>query len=164
MLRSHFAKPGLAIVAYSRPNHNVPEGIRERVSVDFTGQARYESITMEIGKGPNSDQESARRVARWIILLATAAWGIFAGSFLAYYSLPGGFVVSLVQKQFGAMILVPMAALMAGCAVMILEWTVGEVRFEGLGFKFEGASGPIVLWVFCFLAITVALRLFWDSR
>lgn len=113
-------------------------------------------------KRETNQPESVRRVARWIILLATGAWGIFAGSFLAYHSLAeGGFIIELTKKQFGAMILVPMAALMALCVVIILEWTAGDIKFKGLSFEFEGASGPIVLWVFCFLAIVAALRAFW---
>ena len=111
---------------------------------------------------PKTNQaESVRQIARWIALLATAAWGIFAGAFLAYHSLGEGFVVDLAKKQFGAMMLVPMAALIAFCVVIVLEWTAGEIKFKGLSFEFEGASGPIVLWAFCFLAIVAALRIFW---
>ena len=75
--------------------------------------------------------ESVRQVARWLVLLATVAWGIFAGSFLAYHSLGDGFVVELAKTQFGAMMLVPMAALVAFCVVIILEWTAGEIKFKG---------------------------------
>jgi hypothetical protein len=88
-------------------------------------------------------------------------WGVFASGFLAYHSLAGGFIVRLTEKQFGAMIMVPLAAIMALCVVMILEWTAGEIEFKGLSFEFKGASGPIVLWVFCFLACVAAMRLFW---
>jgi hypothetical protein len=105
--------------------------------------------------------ESVRRVARWIVLLAATAWGVFAGGFLAYHSVSDGFIVELTRKQFAAMILVPMAALMAFGVVTLLEWTAGDIEFSGLSFTFKGASGPIVLWVFCFLAITAALQLFW---
>ena len=106
--------------------------------------------------------QRVRLVARWIVIFATTTWGIFAGCFLAYHSLTGDrFVVDLTKAQFGAMILVPMAALAALCIVTILEWTAGDIKFKGLSFEFEGASGPIVLWVFCFLAIVAALRFFW---
>ena len=115
-------------------------------------------------RGPASNQGSTiRQVARWLVLLATVAWGVFAGGFLAYHSLGGGFVVDMARTQFGAMMLVPMAALVAFCVVIILEWTAGEIKFKGFSFEFEGASGPIVLWVLCFLAIVAALRAFWVS-
>ena len=117
---------------------------------------------MAVEQSPQVAQvDAVRRVARWIVLLATTAWGLFAGGFLAYHSLWEGFLVDLTKKQFAAMILVPMAALMAFCVVILLEWTSGEIEFSGLSFTFKGASGPIVLWVFCFLAITSALQMFW---
>ena len=37
--------------------------------------------------------------------------------------------------------------------------TSGPVKFEGLGFKFEGTSGQVVLWVLYFLAIAGAIKL-----
>jgi len=43
--------------------------------------------------------------------------------------------------------------------VLTLRFTVGPIEFEGLGFKFRGASGPVVLWVLCFLAIVAGLML-----
>jgi hypothetical protein len=118
---------------------------------------------MSIVDAPRTDQAaSVRRVARWLVLLGTVTWGMFAAGFLAYHSWAAdGFIIDITRKQFGAMILVPMAALMALCVVTILEWTAGEIKFKGLSFEFEGASGPIVLWVFCFLAIVSGLRAFW---
>jgi hypothetical protein len=106
---------------------------------------------------------AVRQVARWAVLLGAAAWGIFAAGFLVYNSMPGGFIVDLTKKQFGAMILVPMAALVALCVVIILEWTTGEIKLKVPGFELEGASGPIVLWVCCFLALVAGLRAFWIS-
>jgi hypothetical protein len=47
---------------------------------------------------------SVRQVARWAVLLGAAAWGVFAGGFLAYNSLGDRFIVELTRKQFGAMI------------------------------------------------------------
>lgn len=103
-----------------------------------------------------------RRVIGWVVVGGATVWGIFAGTFLAANSLPpDGFIIDLTKQQFGAMILVPMAGLMALCIVLALRFTAGEIRFKGLGFEFEGASGPIVLWVFCFLAIVAGLRVFW---
>jgi hypothetical protein len=104
---------------------------------------------------------SVRQVARWAVLLAAATWGVFAGGFLAYNSLGDRFIFELTKKQFGAMILVPLAALMALCVVIILEWTTGKIKLKVPGFELEGASGPIVLWVCCFLAIVGAFRAFW---
>jgi hypothetical protein len=39
----------------------------------------------------------------------------------------------------------------------------GPIEFEAFGFKLRGASGPIVLWVFCFLSIAAAFQLLWRN-
>lgn len=87
--------------------------------------------------------------ARWVVLLGATAWGLFAGSYLAYNSYQAGWIIALTQKQFGALIVVPMAALMALCIVIVLEWTAGNIKMKVPGFELEGASGPILLWVCC---------------
>jgi hypothetical protein len=35
------------------------------------------------------------------------------------------------------------------------------IEFEAAGFKFRGASGPVVLWIFCYLAIVTSIKLLW---
>jgi len=103
-----------------------------------------------------------RKIARWIALSGATVFGLFVGGFLIHQTwAEDGFMPEFAQKQFGAMIMVPTAALIALCVVIILEWTAGDIKFKGLSFEFEGASGPIVLWVFCFLSIVAALRIFW---
>jgi hypothetical protein len=55
----------------------------------------------------------------------------------------------------------PFAALAAFVVITLFRQGEHPIEFEGLGFKFKGASGEIVLWVFCFLAATGALHLLW---
>jgi len=43
----------------------------------------------------------------------------------------------------------------------VFRTTEGQIKFDALGFHFEGASGPIVMWVICFLAITLAIKVLW---
>lgn len=57
----------------------------------------------------------------------------------------------------------PLAIITAYCLVSLLKVTNGPVEFEAVGFKFRGASGPIVLWVFCFLAIGTMFHLLWGN-
>lgn len=84
-------------------------------------------MNTEITPPTNSGPEQVRRVARWIAILGATAWALFAGGFLASHSFTeDGFIITLAEKQFGAMMMVPMAALMALCVVVILEWTGGH--------------------------------------
>ena len=37
----------------------------------------------------------------------------------------------------------------------------GAIEFEVLTVKFRGASGPVVLWTFAFLAIVAGIKVLW---
>jgi hypothetical protein len=63
--------------------------------------------------------------------------------------------------HFRATIGLPAAAVASFVVVSLFRTTEGQIKFEGLGFTFEGASGPIVMWVLCFLAITLAIKALW---
>jgi len=64
-------------------------------------------------------------------------------------------------EHFPATIGLPAAALTSLFVVVYLESSSGPIKFKGLGFEFEGASGPVVLWAFCFLCVAGAIRLLW---
>jgi len=105
-----------------------------------------------------------RRVFGWVALVAAGTWGIFVGGFLAYQTLqPNSWMVGLVQKQFPAVILVPMSGLASLCIVLLLRLSSGPLEFKAVGFEFRGASGQVVLWVVCFLALILSVKLLWVS-
>lgn len=87
-----------------------------------------------------------RKWAPPVVFLGVGFWAFFAGGFLAYHSWQGGFIVRIVDEHFPGMILVPMAALMALCIVLLLRWTAGALEFDLWGqAKPKGASGPLTL-------------------
>lgn len=103
-----------------------------------------------------------RKVFGWVILIATAAWGLFAGGFLAYHSSqPNSWLLALIQNHFAALMGVPMAALMAMCVVILLRYSAGPIEFKVPGVHFTGASGQVAFWVVCFLSIITAIKLLW---
>ena len=69
-----------------------------------------------------------------------------------------------VIDHFVAIIGIPAAGVFAFLVVAIFETAAGTVKFEVATIKFEGAAGPIVMWLLCFLAITTALRLLWTLK
>lgn len=94
------------------------------------------------------------------IVVPIAAATIFAGLLTL---MPPGDLLSIVTQHFAAVFGLPFAALLAAFIVVALRHAEGPLKFEGLGFKFEGGSGEVVLWVLCFLAIATALRLLWGA-
>lgn len=100
-------------------------------------------------------------MAHWLVLIGGI---IFGGAFIiggAESMLTNPAVFEVALSHFAATVGLPSAALAALCIVVFLESASGPIEFEGLGFKFKGASGPIVLWMLCFLAITAAIKLLW---
>lgn len=69
----------------------------------------------------------------------------------------------ILEKQFVTVIGLPLSALASLCLVILLEVRSGSMEFEGFGFKFKGASAPIIFWVICFMAIVTAIKLLWIS-
>jgi hypothetical protein len=102
-----------------------------------------------------------RKVAHWLILCGGALIGSAYLVFTTYNIWNDPALRKVVQDHFAAVIGLPAAAIASLCVVLILEGTAGPIEFEGLGFKFKGASGPIIFWIICFLVITGAIRICW---
>ena len=64
-------------------------------------------------------------------------------------------------EHFAATVGLPLAAIAAFVIVVLLQQGEAPLEFEGLGFKFKGSSGQILLWVVCFLAISGAIKFLW---
>lgn len=69
----------------------------------------------------------------------------------------------LITDHAAAMLGVPWAGGAASIVVLQFRATSGNIEFEVVGFKFTGASGPIVLWAMCFLVEVLAIRLLWNT-
>lgn len=101
-------------------------------------------------------------------VIGTALWAGYFFVFLVYQSLAGAsqpqnWFVRMVQEHPAATIGVAMSAITAFCLVALLEITRGPIEFEAIGFRFKGASGPVVLWILCFLAMVHGVWLLWDK-
>lgn len=107
-------------------------------------------------------EERLRRVLSWAAVVAVIAYGVLLFSLL----LIGGWreprMEALVFKHYTTVIGLPSAAAAPLFIVLVLKAAAGPIEFEALGLKFRGASGPVVLWVLCFLAIVLAITLVWN--
>ena len=106
----------------------------------------------------SADISTLRRWITWAAVVGTALWAGYFFVFLIYQSIVGSstsdnWFTRMVQEHPAATIGVAMSAVTAFCLVAILEISRGAIEFEALGFKFRGASGPVILWVFCFLVM-----------
>ena len=113
--------------------------------------------------------KSTNRLKRYV------NWAFFLGAFL-YTLFHAGFVIwntthnnerflNIVYRHFGAIVVLPFAGYAALGLVMLLESRSEQpIEFKAIGFEFKGASAPIVLWVLCFVAISICLRLMWQTE
>ena len=72
-----------------------------------------------------------------------------------------GDLVVLAKDHAAAMIGIPWSGGAAFIVVLVLRTSFGAINFNVLGAEFKGASGPIVMWVFCFLVEVSAIKLLW---
>jgi hypothetical protein len=106
-----------------------------------------------------------KTLTSWLIVIALGSFtAVFLyGAVITMTGAQGEWLMQIAQKQFPATIGLPFAALAALSLVLILEFRAGKIEFEGFGFRFRGASGPIILWVISFLAITTAIKMLWNN-
>ena len=117
-------------------------------------------------------QRKFRRIFAWVFLFCSLGMGlvvlffVIKSAFLSYGK-PGPLLgispdlAKFLRDHFAATVGLPFAAIISLLVILVLRETTGKLEFEALGFKFRGASGPVVLWVLCYLAITLSIRLLW---
>lgn len=101
-----------------------------------------------------------KNIITWILILTVPVVAAMFVSWFLHYIEPG-LIAEVVKEHFAATVGLPMAALLAAFVVVALRHSDGPMKFEGLGLKFEGASGQVMLWVISFLSIAAAIRLLW---
>lgn len=122
---------------------------------------------MELEPDDSKSELFLRRVAAWAAILGSSLLGAYFFAFLIYHSIrpttsSGSWFIGIIEKHYAATIAVPLSAIAAICVVLALKATTGPIEFEALGFKFRGASGPLVFWLICFLAMVWAVWLLWN--
>jgi hypothetical protein len=96
-----------------------------------------------------------RSIRRWMSWFGVVGAALFALTFfasIAWISVYGAWD-QIARRHFAAVVGLPSAALAAFFVVVVLRTVAGPVEMKVLGFEFRGASGPIVMWIACFLAI-----------
>jgi hypothetical protein len=113
-----------------------------------------------------SEKESGslQRFATWAFVIGACVLTLALAFIVVWIGIknPSYFIVTV--RHFRAVVGLLLAGVAALFIVTVCKVVTGEeLSFSALGFKFEGASGPVVLWVLCFLAITLAIFTLWDK-
>jgi hypothetical protein len=94
-------------------------------------------------------------------LLILLAFGRQISEWFTAQSPSGKTLGSVMTDKFHVIFGLPAAALFSLLVVSTLRQTVGPLEFKAFGIEFKGASGQVVLWLMCFLAIVLAIKTLW---
>jgi hypothetical protein len=107
------------------------------------------------------DIEMPPRSVRVFVIISLTLLLIAAPTVLVLVLWMSNELVAVTRDHAAAMLGVPWAGGAAFIIVLVLRSSFGRVEYKVLGMEFKGASGPIVLWVFCFLAEVAGIRTLW---
>ena len=103
-------------------------------------------------------EEKLRFVIGWTFVIVVFVIGIAGLAWWLIVDWNAPYLVKKIDTDFNVLIGIPASAMAALLLVIFLRTTDGPIELEVLGLKFKGASGPIVLWIFVFLAIVLAIK------
>src|SRR2546421_445304 len=106
-------------------------------------------------------EEKFRKYMAWAAVLLTGSFAFVVLTLVIYVG-SVGFWNDIAQKHVPSILGLPCAALASLVLVLVLRTVSGNIELEVLGFKFKGAAGPIIMWILCFLAITLGIVKTWD--
>jgi len=112
----------------------------------------------------NDQHDRLRKLATWVILFCAGLYAAFHFGFIIWHAARNSnwLIKEIVQKHYAAIIVLPSAGFAALCLVLFLDIrSRQQMKFKALGFEFEGAAGPIILWIMSFLACAIGIKLLW---
>jgi hypothetical protein len=109
--------------------------------------------------------QKLKRLVNWVFFVGAALFSAFHAGFVILNTLRGDDrLIKVVYDHFAAIVGLPFAGFAALGLVLLLESRSDQpLEFKAIGFEFKGASGPIVLWALCFLAIVISIKLMWTA-
>ena len=113
---------------------------------------------------PENDEDgvsvSLRKAYLRIVIISTAALVALYITILILSGHRGDFP-QLAYNHAGTAFGIPCAAMVSLALVLLLRTVSGNIQFKALGFEFKGASGPIIMWILCFLSLVLAIVKTW---
>lgn len=128
-------------------------------SMDAPNQTSHKSSSA--ATSPALEVELPPSWVRVVVVLVLAGVLLSAPLAIIFILYQSGDLLVLAKVHAQAIIGIPWAGGAAFIVVLVLRTSFGAINFKVLGIEFKGASGPIVMWVFCFLAEVSAIKALW---
>lgn len=84
----------------------------------------------------------------------------FGGLYHLFVSKPQ-WLLDVINNHFAAIILPPLMMVGSIVVVLSLKMAEGPIKFKVLGFEFDGAAGPIIMWVMVYLVMVLSVTILW---
>lgn len=108
-------------------------------------------------------EERLRKWMSWTTTIGLALFTIVIGIMVVLAGFRGFWNVA-VREHLPSVIGLPIAAISALVIVTVLRTVAGPIECKVLAFELKGAAGPIIMWMLCFLAMTLAIMKTWDLK
>ena len=124
--------------------------------MDSSAESFPRSLPPESGAG--NDVELPPSWVRIFVILMLAISLLLSPLWIVFLLFQSGDLVAIARDHAPAIIGIPWAGGAAFIVVLVLRTSFGAVEFKVLSVEFRGASGPIVMWVLCFLVEIIAIK------
>jgi hypothetical protein len=102
-----------------------------------------------------------RKVVSWTFALSTCVFAIIAVAALItdmfHADFPRLRALGIQGRLLQLIVIIVAACIPATFAAFLLQSTKGPLELSALGFNLKGTSGPILLWVVVFLAVSAVI-------
>ena len=106
--------------------------------------------------------DTVRKTIVWLVLVGSIIYVITLIAFVAEY----GPALKLLGSEPTYTIGLPIAAFVAFAIICVFEtWAPSpknaehKVEFKAFGLMFSGPSGPVILWILCYLALVASTHI-----
>jgi hypothetical protein len=112
---------------------------------------------------PSPPLSLVRQVVTWLcVVLGPLLVGIAFFPIIRAAIQQQPWLLTIFRQHYAAIFGLPGAALLSFILVVVFEARFDNIEMEIANLvKFRGASGPVILWVLCFLSIALAIKLLW---
>lgn len=128
-----------------------------------TEEASAQEPSGQVPPGGQPSTSGTRRAVTWLCLVAGPALVAISYFPIIRASLSQDpWLMTIFEKHYAAIFGLPGAALLSFILVVVFEARFDRIEMEVASvLKFKGASGPVILWVLCFLSIAAAIKMLW---
>jgi hypothetical protein len=112
-------------------------------------------------EGGRTSKDISQAIWRNLVIALFIGLAIVVAAMSLNYFMYDETIIDLSYRHFASIFGLPSAAAAALIVVLVTRSISGEMNVEFLTFKFKGAAGEAIIWIFCFLSIVYAIQITW---